>query len=63
MKGHAPNASTIRNFIFATFWPSSTDVTFIHAENQKPGAQAEIAKAAAIAQIQEHASASVGSVS
>lgn len=34
-----------------------TDVTFIHAENQKPGAQAEIAKASAIAQIQEHASA------
>ncbi len=30
-----------------------TDVTFIHAENQKPGAQAEIAKAAAIAQIQQ----------
>ena len=29
-----------------------TDVTFIHAENQKPGAQAEIAKAAAIAKIQ-----------
>jgi FMN-dependent NADH-azoreductase len=34
-----------------------TDVTFIHAENQKPGAQAEIAKAAAVAQIQQHASA------
>jgi FMN-dependent NADH-azoreductase len=33
-----------------------TDVTFIHAENQKPGAQADIAKAAAIAQIQELAS-------
>jgi len=30
-----------------------TDVTFIHAENQKPGPQAEIAKAAAIAQIRE----------
>jgi len=30
-----------------------TDVTFIHAENQKPGAQAEIAKAAAIAQIHQ----------
>jgi FMN-dependent NADH-azoreductase len=30
-----------------------TDVTFIHAENQKPGAQAEIAKAAAIARIQQ----------
>jgi hypothetical protein len=34
-----------------------TDVTFIHAENQKPGAQAEIAKAAAIAQIQQLAGA------
>jgi FMN-dependent NADH-azoreductase len=30
-----------------------TDVTFIHAENQKPGAQAEIARAAAVAQIQQ----------
>jgi FMN-dependent NADH-azoreductase len=30
-----------------------TDVTFIHAENQKPGAQAEIAKSAAIQQIQQ----------
>jgi FMN-dependent NADH-azoreductase len=30
-----------------------TDVTFIHAENQKPGAEAEIAKAAAIARIQQ----------
>jgi FMN-dependent NADH-azoreductase len=30
-----------------------TDVTFIHAENQKPGAQAETAKAAAIAQLQQ----------
>src|SRR5580692_4938295 len=29
-----------------------TDVTFIHAENQKPGAQAELARAAAIAEIQ-----------
>lgn len=29
-----------------------TDVTFIHAENQKPGPQAELAKAVAIAQIQ-----------
>lgn len=29
-----------------------TDVTFIHAENQKPGPQAEISKAAAVAQIQ-----------
>ena len=28
-----------------------TDVTFIHAENQKPGAQGEIARAAAIAEI------------
>ena len=33
-----------------------TDVTFIHAENQKPGEQAEIAKAAAIVQLQELAS-------
>lgn len=32
-----------------------TDVTFIHAENQKPGAQAEVARAAAIAQIQHAA--------
>jgi FMN-dependent NADH-azoreductase len=32
-----------------------TDVTFVHAENQKPGAQADIAKAAAIAQIQQFA--------
>jgi len=30
-----------------------TDVTFIHAENQKPGAQAETAKAAAFAQIRQ----------
>jgi len=30
-----------------------TDVTFIHVENQKAGAQAEIAKAAAIAQIRQ----------
>lgn len=30
-----------------------TDVTFIHAENQKPGPQAQIAKDAAIAQIQK----------
>lgn len=30
-----------------------TGVTFIHAENQKPGAEAEVAKAAAIAQIQQ----------
>jgi FMN-dependent NADH-azoreductase len=28
-----------------------TDVTFIHAENQKPGAQAELSRAAAVAQI------------
>lgn len=33
-----------------------THVTFIHAENQKPGAQAEIAKAAAFAQIRQLAS-------
>ncbi len=32
-----------------------TDVTFIYAENQKPGPQAEVAKAAAIAQIAHHA--------
>jgi FMN-dependent NADH-azoreductase len=37
-----------------------TDVTFIHAENQKPGAQAEIAKAAAVAQIQQLAAAGKG---
>jgi FMN-dependent NADH-azoreductase len=30
-----------------------TDVTFIHAENQKPGPQAETARGAAIAQIQQ----------
>jgi FMN-dependent NADH-azoreductase len=30
-----------------------TDVTFIHAENQRPGAQAEIARAAAVTQIQQ----------
>jgi len=30
-----------------------TDVTFIHAENQKPGPQGETAKAAAIAKIQQ----------
>jgi len=30
-----------------------TDVTFIHAENQKPGAQAEVARATAITQIQQ----------
>jgi FMN-dependent NADH-azoreductase len=30
-----------------------TDVTFVHAENQKPGAQAEIARNAALAQIHE----------
>ena len=39
-----------------------TDVTFIHAENQKPGEQAEVAKAAAIAQIRDLASASRSSV-
>jgi FMN-dependent NADH-azoreductase len=38
------------------------DVTFIHAENQKPGAQGEIAKAAAIAQLRELASAPTSSV-
>lgn len=35
-----------------------TDVTFIHAENQRPGEQAEIAKASAIAQILQLASES-----
>jgi FMN-dependent NADH-azoreductase len=39
-----------------------TDVTFIHAENQKPGAQAEISKAAAIAQIQHLAAEPAHSV-
>jgi len=32
-----------------------TDVTFIHAENQKPGELAEPARVAAIAQLQQHA--------
>ena len=40
-----------------------TDVTFIHAENQKPGPQAEIAKAAAIAQIQHMAAAATSAAS
>ena len=31
------------------------DVTFIHAENQKPGAQAELSRAAAVAQIEQAA--------
>jgi FMN-dependent NADH-azoreductase len=39
-----------------------TDVTFIHAENQRPGEQAEIAKAAAIAQIRDLTSARTSSV-
>ena len=39
-----------------------TDVTFIHAENQKPGPQGEIARDAAIAQIRAHASESRSSV-
>lgn len=30
-----------------------TDVTFIHAENQKPGAQGEVARATAVTQIQQ----------
>jgi hypothetical protein len=30
-----------------------TGVTFIHAENQKPGEQGQVARAAAIAQIQQ----------
>jgi FMN-dependent NADH-azoreductase len=38
-----------------------TDVTFIHAENQKPGAQAQLAKTAAIEQIQHFASEGVSS--
>lgn len=33
-----------------------TDLTFIHAENQKPGAEAEIARSAAIAQLRDLAS-------
>ena len=33
-----------------------TDVTFIHAENQKPGPQGELVRAAAVVKIQEHAS-------
>ncbi len=37
-----------------------TDVTFIHAENQKPGEQGEIARAAAIAQIQQLAADASG---
>jgi len=32
-----------------------TDITFIHAENQKPGELAEPSRAAAIAQLQQHA--------
>jgi FMN-dependent NADH-azoreductase len=36
-----------------------TDVTFIHAENQKPGAEAEIARRSAIAQIERLASEDV----
>ena len=39
-----------------------TDVTFIHAENQKPGPQAETAKAAAIAHIQQLAAEPAHSV-
>jgi FMN-dependent NADH-azoreductase len=39
-----------------------TDVTFIHAENQKPGEQAEIARNAAIAQIQQFAAGTTTSV-
>ena len=39
-----------------------TDVTFIHAENQKPGEQAEVAKAAAIAQIRDLTNARTSSV-
>lgn len=39
-----------------------TDVTFIHAENQKPGPQGEVARDAAIARIQAYASESHNSV-
>jgi len=39
-----------------------TDVTFIHAENQKPGPQAEIAKAAAFAEINQLAATSASSI-
>jgi FMN-dependent NADH-azoreductase len=39
-----------------------TDVTFIHAENQKPGPQAEVAKAAAIAQIHQSVGATAVAV-
>jgi len=35
------------------------DVTFIHAENQKPGEQAEISRAAAIAQIEQAATSGI----
>ena len=38
-----------------------TDVTFIHAENQKPGAQAELSRAAAVAQIQQATTTSANS--
>ncbi|MFZ0771553.1 MAG: NAD(P)H-dependent oxidoreductase [Candidatus Sulfotelmatobacter sp.] len=37
-----------------------TDVTFIHAENQKPGELAEPSRAAAFAQLQQAAGASAG---
>lgn len=40
-----------------------TDLTFIHAENQKPGPQAEPAKAAAVAQIEQSARESASAVS
>lgn len=39
-----------------------TDVNFIHAENQKPGGQAEVARASAIAQIQHHTADAAKSV-
>jgi FMN-dependent NADH-azoreductase len=38
-----------------------TEVTFIHAENQKPGARAEVGKAAANAEIRQLAGAGTGS--
>ena len=40
-----------------------TDVTFIHAENQKPGPQAALARDAAVAQIRLHAGNSLNSAS
>jgi FMN-dependent NADH-azoreductase len=39
-----------------------TDVTFIHAENQKPGELAEPSRAAALVQLQQHAAAATNAV-